>query len=170
MTPKIPAQHALRRFFAGALEDVFYTQLGICAPDLVAYLTDLLTDFIHVRDIYSLHGIGGDTLETVSEMIDRASTARDLPPRQRELLIHRHVGDYTLYWTGLFPEGLGRCKGPADYFVDYCEQGKESYAIASELSSESDRPPSTLLRRLSLHYEDCVYGLTLTRRAWETGS
>ena len=59
------------------------------------------------------------------------------------------VGDYTLYWTGLFPEGLGACKGPKDYFLDYCEQGKESYSIASRLSHDDDVPPAPLLRRLS---------------------
>ncbi len=167
MTPKIPANHPLRRLFAGAVEDVFYTQLGICAPDLVEYLTNLLTDFIHVRDIYPLRSAGGDTLQTVSDMVSKAYAGMKISKDQCKRLIHLHVGDYTLYWTGLFPEGLGRCKGPKDYFLDYCEQGKESYSIASELSREDDTPPGPLLQRLSNHFEDCAYGLTLARRAWD---
>ncbi len=168
MTAEIPGNHPLRRFFAGTVEDVFYTQLGICAPDLIDYLTHLLTDFIHIRDIYPLRSAGGDMLKTVSDMVTKAHVGENITEERRERLVHLHVGDYTLYWTGLFPEGLGACKGPRDYFLDYCEQGKESYSIASRLSRDDDFPPAPLLRRLSNHFEDCVYGLTLARRAWES--
>lgn len=170
MTPQIPHNHPLRRFFCGAIEDVFYTQLGICAPDLVAYLSNLLTEFIHVRDIYPLRSAGGDLLRTVSDMVSKAHVDTEVTKERRQRLIHLHVGDYTLYWTGLFPEGLGSCKGPKDYFLDYCEQGKESYDIASDLSCDDDDPPAPLLKRLSTHFEDCAYGLTLARRAWHENS
>ena len=167
MTPAIPPDHPLHRFFAGTIEGVFYSRLGICAPDLVDYLVDLLTHFVHTRDIYMLKNASGQPLRTVAEMVNKAHTGSAITENQHQRLVHRHVGDYTLYWTGLFPEGLGRCKGPKDYFLDYCEQGKESYSIASRLSEEDDYPSSSTLSLLSDHFEDCVYGLTLTRKSWE---
>lgn len=145
---------------------MFYSRLGICAPRVVDYLVDLLTDFVHIRDIYMLKSAGGETLENIIDMVHKAYVGVDMNDERRERFIHRHIGDYTLYWTGLFPEGLERCKGERDRLLDYCEQGKESYFIASELSSERDVPPASLLHELSEHFEDCASGLTIVRRSW----
>ncbi len=167
MTSKIPPNHPLRRFFAGTIEAAFYSELGFCAPDVVAYLTDLLTHFIHVGDIYAFKSAGGDVLQDVFEMVDKAYVGQQVSQERRERLVHRHVGDYTLYWTGLYPESLRRGKSATGYYTEFCEQGKESYAIASRLSTGSDTPPADVLRRLSDHFEDCAYGLTIVRQSWD---
>jgi len=168
MTPRVPENHPLRLFFAGALESAFYSKLGICAPNLVDYLTNLLTDFVHVRDIYSLRSASGDTLRDVCDMVEKAFVGHDLSEESRCLLVHRHVGDYTLYWTGLYPESLGQDMAVRDAFVEYCDWGKESYSIASELSRACDTPPADLLRCLSEHFEDCAQGLTIARHSWDS--
>jgi hypothetical protein len=84
--------------------------------------------------------------------------------------VHRHIGDFTLFWTGVYPEALRRLRSPAkkDYFVDYCAQGKRAYWIASEIEAagESDAP-GELLERLSVQFEMCAYGLGQIRREWE---
>ena len=43
-------------------------------------------------------------------MVAEAEAAADAD-RRREC--HRHVGDYTLFWTGVYPEALGQAPGDA---------------------------------------------------------
>ncbi len=165
----ITLDHPLRRFFSATIENSFYSQMGVCAPDLVDYLANLLLDFVHIRDIYALKSVNGEPLTEVADMITRAYYGPDLSESRRQMLIHRHVGDYTLYWTGLYPEQLQRVhlKNIRDLFIDYCEQGKLSYGIVSELAEPDDEPPPAVFLNLSDHFEECVQGLHIARKGWD---
>ena len=82
--------------------------------------------------------------------------------------VHRHIGDFTLFWTGVYPESLHpKRSDPLDRFVDYCHQGKRAYAIAGSIEGGADRPSCELLHRLSDEFEMCAYGLREVRREWE---
>ena len=83
--------------------------------------------------------------------------------------VHRHIGDFTLFWTGLYPEALRRLRKQTrlDYFVDYCEQGKRAYHIASTIPSEQNAEENEVLERLSHEFELCAYGLGQLRQEWE---
>ncbi len=83
--------------------------------------------------------------------------------------LHQHVGDFTLFWTGLYPESLRQMQSMErkDYFLDYCEQGKRAYYIASTIPGDDKKPHTGVLRRLSQEFEMCVYGLGEVRREWE---
>jgi hypothetical protein len=54
-----------------------------------------------------------------------------------------------------------------DSFVDYCEQGKRSYYIASTFEEEPYQDEAPVLRRLSECFELVAFGLTQVRRQWE---
>ena len=54
-----------------------------------------------------------------------------------------------------------------DHFVDYCNQGKRSYFIASTFAGDPYREEAPVLRRLSEQFELCAYGLSQVRREWE---
>ncbi len=97
--------------------------------------------------------------------------AEAMPPEGRTRReMHRHIGDFTLFWTGVYPEALGAAhtrSGIAhDRFVDYCQQGKRAYYIASTIPSEKE-VHSDLLERLSEEFELCAYGLNEARKEWE---
>ena len=97
--------------------------------------------------------------------------AAALPPEGRTTReVHRHIGDFALFWTGVYPEALGRLRSAAckDFFVDYCAQGKRSYYIASTFEDDPYRDEAPVLRRLSDEFELCAYGLREVRREWET--
>jgi hypothetical protein len=83
--------------------------------------------------------------------------------------VHRHIGDFTLFWTGVYPEALPRLQGSGkvDRFVDYCTQGKRAYKIASSMPADKDETQGEVLERLSHDFEMCVYGLGEMRREWE---
>jgi hypothetical protein len=165
----IPTNHPLRAWFAGLVEQSFQTNIGLADPSVLDYLVDLLADFLHVEKINLLGDGSGRSVEDVAEMLTEASLPAVVSDVERRRLIHRHIGDFTLFWTGLYPENLRRIKRrhKRDEIIAYSRKGKESYEIASQLSDDSTRPPARLLHTLSEQFEYCVYGLGLVRREWE---
>lgn len=163
----IPANHPLRRLFAGITEQTFLTVLGVGDPPLVDYLSELLSRFVHVDSIYRVRNAGGRRLEEVADMVLEAEA---MPPEGRTRReVHRHIGDYTLFWTGLYPEAVrGMRAAPCkDHFVDYCAQGKRSYYIASTFADDPYRDEAQILRRLSEQFELVAFGLNHVRAEWE---
>ena len=167
----IRQSHPLRRFFRGLVENVFAAELGICNPGIFDYLSQLLADFIHVDRLHAVRDAEGRPLSQVADMLAVVASGEctDLPWAERRSVVYRHIGDYTLFWSGVYPEAL-RARAVAharDRLLNYVQQGKRSYAIASQLTHEESVPPPRLLRQLSDHFESCVYGLELVRREWE---
>ena len=159
------SQIPLNRFFAGLAEYTFQTRLGVADPPLVEYISDLLARFVHCDAIYRVRNLAGRRLEEVAEMLIEAE-ARVGDPRRE---VHRHIGDFTLFWTGVYPEALRRMQSSArlDAFLDYCAQGKRAYHIASTIPSENKADETHVLERLSHDFELCAYGLNEVRREWE---
>lgn len=159
--------HPLRRLFAGMVEHVFQVDLGTCDPDVTGYLSDLLVDFIHVERIYRLRNVDGQVIREVSRMQADACLGPDVTDLRRDLVIHRHIGDFTLFWAGLFPESLVKRSSGADRLREYVLQGKRSYVIASRLCTPDEKPPAALLRSLGERFEFCVHGLNRVRAGLE---
>jgi len=161
------SDHPLRRLFAGFTEQTFLNTLGIGDPRLVDYLSLLLSQFLHMDALYRLRNTQGRCLDQVADMMLEAEA---LPPEGRTRReIHRHIGDFTLFWTGVFPEALDRLRSVLckDHLIDYCTQGKRSYYIASTFADDPYREEAPVLRRLSEEFELCAYGLNQVRREWE---
>jgi hypothetical protein len=157
----------LRRLFAGLTEQTFLTALGVADPPLTDYLSDMLSRFVHIDVIFRLRDATGRRLEEVAAMMIEAEA---MPPEGRTRReVHRHIGDFTLFWTGVYPEALRRLRSvmTKDQFIDYCEQGKRSYYIASTFGDDPYRDEAPVLRRLSHEFELCAYGLSQVRREWE---
>lgn len=159
----IRSQVSPDRFFAGLAEFVFETRLGLADPPLVDYVSGLLGRFIHNDEIYRLRNPVGRRLEEVGEMMLEAAVRVGEARRAA----HRHIGDFTLFWLGLYPEVLEarQSRSRFDRFLDYHEQGKLAYSIAAEIppADEKDAPCEVLVR-LSREYELCVEGLHELRR------
>jgi hypothetical protein len=158
---------SIERYFAGLAENTFHSQLGVVDPPLIDYLTSLLIRSIRNDMMHRIRGITGRPLLTVQEMVTEA--AARLGDARREL--HRHIGDFTLFWAGVYPEALrgGEAKS-SDQFETYCSFGKRSYLIASSMTTPDNDPPAEVLERLSDRYDLCCYGLREVRRQWESGN
>jgi hypothetical protein len=163
------ADHPLRRLFAGYTEQTFINTLGVGDPRLIDYLSELLSRFIHLDGVYRLRNAKGQRLEEVAAMVIEAE---GMPPEGRTRReVHRHIGDFTLFWTGVYPEMVNRLRSvlTKDHFIDYCEQGKRSYWIASTFEDDDYREEAPILRRLSEDFELYAFGLNQVRREWERG-
>jgi hypothetical protein len=163
MTRAISETHPLHRLFRGLTESTFIAELGIADPKLVGYVADLLARFVPSQNVWRQRDGDGRRLTEVTAMLAQAEASAN-DERRREC--HRHVGDYTLFWTGVYPEALGRLVSPvsADSLIDYQQQGKHSYYVASTLEEGEEAP---VLRRLSHEFELCAFGLSRVRREWE---
>lgn len=155
----------LRNLFAALTEQTFQIDYGVADPPLIDYLADLLVRFSRLDVVFKVRDLVGQRLEEVAKMIAEAEQC----PAKPKAEIHRHIGDFTLFWTGVYPEALKRLKGfdRQDAMLNYQEQGKRSYFLASQLSGRSENPECSVLRRLSDEFELCSEGLRKVRSEWE---
>ncbi|HVT26464.1 MAG TPA: hypothetical protein VHE81_00455 [Lacipirellulaceae bacterium] len=154
----------IRRFFSGLTEFAFQSRLGIADPPLVDYIAELLVRFVRSDELYAVRSVRGQRLVAVADMLAEAQH-REGPARQQ---VHRHIGDFTLFWTGVYPEVVDRLRrGSKDALIDYQQQGKRAYWIASTIPVEKEAPAPDVLKRLSEQFDLCVYGLGEVRRQWE---
>lgn len=164
----IRPDHPLRLLFCGLVEHAFCTRIGVCDPNLTGYLADLLVEFTHVERYHRVRNAQGKELEQIVSMLAVQDDDSSVSEIERDRAIYRKIGDYTLFWAGVYPEQLKRSNPRgADVLLDYVSQGKKCYAIVSELAGEGDDPPSSMFRHLSEDFESCLYGLGLVRRDWE---
>ncbi|MBN9119158.1 MAG: hypothetical protein J0I06_08360 [Planctomycetes bacterium] len=159
-----PPEHPLRRMFAGLAEHAFFSHLGVADPPLIDYLSALLTRFIHNDAVYRLRGERGRPLTELTEMVIEAE---QLPAGGRVRRdYYRHIGDFALFWTGVYPEAVGRLRSTAgkDALVSYTAQGKRGYLLTSRMEEEQHHDAEAdLFRRLSEQFEVCAVGLRKVR-------
>ena len=167
---EVPQEHPLHRWFASLVETCFQEEVGLGNTRLLDYLTDLLTEFIHVERINLMTDGSKRGVENVAAMLSKVQLGIQVEGEDKQRSIHRHIGDFTLFWTGVYPESLQRLRKRTakDALIDYFDQGKRSYLIASDLSTEEMDPDAGTLAELSDKFEYCVYGLGLVRKKWES--
>ena len=152
----------IERFFRGITEYAFHTRLGVVDPPLVDYVALLLVRFLRHDALTSPPD--GDT--GPPDVARRLVAARDHQAREA-LVEYRHIGDSTLFWSGLYPEAVARRQpGRPDQLLDFRETGRRAYWLASTLEPDDAAEERLLLERLSHDYDLCVEGLGEVRRAW----
>lgn len=164
-----PDHSAMQRYFAGLAESTFNTQLGIVDPPMIDYVSGLLIRFVRNDVVHSFRSVTGKPMMSISEMVAEAQSR--LGDAKREL--HQHIGDFTLFWAGVYPEALRKADEVAtsDQFESYCAHGRRAYRIASCIeTSRDDAPEPEILEKLSDRFDLCCYGLREVRRQWEEGN
>jgi hypothetical protein len=146
----------------------FAAHLGWPDREVTGYLTEVLVDFVHVDRLYKIRDARGRRVEEVAEMLAEGDLMHRADSLERERTVHKHIGDYTLFMAGVFPEFVRRLHAArtlisADAFLDYIQVGKRSYRIVSEFPSDFPGGPPPLFRKLSENFELCVYGLGCVR-------
>ena len=166
MATVLSSADQLKRLFAALTEQTFQVEYGVADPPLIDYLADMLVRFVRLDAVFKVRDVMGRRLEEVAEMLIEAEEREANPKRE----IHRHIGDFTLFWTGVYPEALKRLRSfdRKDALLDYQQQGKRSYYIASTFRDEPYETEAPVLQRLSSEFELCSDGLMQVRREWET--
>jgi hypothetical protein len=159
-------QSQLRRLFGALVERTFFQTLGVYEPGVTDYLADVMTDFAHMRQVYKVRDLQGRPLHEVADMLMQADVRLQANSFNREREVHKHIGDFTLFWAGVYPEALAQMQTQArkDHLLDYVKQGKNSYAIAASFDYGEYRPQAPVLKKLSEEFELCLYGLNVVRK------
>lgn len=167
----IRPNHPLRRLFSGLVEQTFCTEVGLCDPELTGYLSDLLVSFTHVDRLNAIRNARGKRPDDIAAMLIAMSDDFPEDETQRDRALYRHIGDYTLFWAGVYPEQLQQDRScSSDVLLEYVTQGKQSYAIVSKLTEEDESSSHLLFQYLSEEFECCAHGLGLVRKGWENSS
>lgn len=166
MNEPIPLDHPLRTYLATSLREILDRKLGGPEDDVEQYLTDLLTNFLHRDGLYAIRDADGLPVTTVAEMVEEGDIRLKADSFKREREVHRHIGDYLLFWSGFFPEHLGRLRAPGspDAFLDPIAQGRMSYYVASSFKHPPYTEESKTLAKLSERFEAYRFGLNVIRQ------
>ncbi len=149
---QIPADHPIRALFR-KLTERGMSQLNLHDRDTIQYITDLLTEFVQMENMYRIKNKSGDRGEYLFDMLTQAGSEMS-PSLRREY--YKHIGDLMLFNLGLFPEHLlyGHRTVSPEY---YAETGRRSYTIVAQMESQSRG--TIVYRKLSEQFEQCVVGL-----------
>jgi hypothetical protein len=160
---------SLQELFGELVERAFALSLRWDDRQVMRYLTRLLTEFAHIDSLYRLRDLNGRPLQEVAEMLYYADVRLGAQSFYQEREVHRHIGDFTLFWTGVYPEALPRLRASLrkDHLIDYVKQGKESYRLVSLFDIGEWREEAPMFRRLSENFEVAMQGLHAVRQMWE---
>jgi hypothetical protein len=125
----------------------------------------MLTRFARTENLFP-RGTAVPRLETVVDMLlEIQHVWRDDTPEFRpehEVSVRRHIGDYTLFMTGIFPERVHRTASMS-YYVS---EGKRAYHFVSEHDRARSAPDRAPYRRLAERFESYMRALDYARRAY----
>jgi hypothetical protein len=122
--------------------------------ELAEYVAGILVEFVRVERLFKQTDAAGRRLEYLFEMLEEAETSGAIGRRRA----YKHMGDYALFMTGLFPEYLERSRRRPS-LIYYIEQGKSSYARLATLDPWESY--AALFRKLADRFEACVAALQL---------
>jgi hypothetical protein len=158
----------------GLLEEVvqhnFEENLHLLDRDVESYVVDLLVRFSRTENLYQIRDARGKRLEDVAEMLIASNPLLEGPNFEWEREVRKHIGDFTLFFAGLFPEAVNQWwlrRQRLDALLDYIQTGKESYYIVSEFKQFEFKASAPLFKKMSDEFERCVFGLNLVKRDFE---
>ena len=160
----------IRSFFHEALHESFEEKASLEHDSSVLdYLEDMLVEFVHQDGIFSVRDPFGRRVESVAEMMLEGDVRYNANSFERERQVHKHIGDFVLFWSGVFPEFLLRLKSPSskDFLIDYTQQGKFSYHVVSTFEHPPYDKEAGTFKKLSEEFEKYQYGLSLVRASFE---
>jgi len=163
----IPDDHPLQKLFLELVARHYAEEIGIRDQELVSYVAHLLTEYCEAEQLFHIHDAMGKPLTDVGEMLLESNPVYGPAPSfDRERQVRKHIGDYTLFFTGMYPESINQFRlrrNRLEGFVDWIKAGKESYHIVSKFDCFEYTKVAPLFERLSNNFEQCVYGLNCVK-------
>src|SRR5215467_6753026 len=88
-----------------------YEDVGISNAEVQGYVATILTEFCEAENLYKIKRADGRPLHDVGEMLLESDPVYGPAPSfDRERQVRKHIGDYSLFFTGMFPEGFNHCR------------------------------------------------------------
>jgi len=159
----ISESHPLQKLFVELVGRHYAEEIGLRDPQIVGYVAHLLTEFCDAEQLFMIRNAAGQPLKDVGQMLLESDPVfGPAPSFDRERQVRKHIGDYTLFFAGMFPESINHNRLRRDRLenlVDWMKAGKESYYIVSKFEYFEYTKVAPLFATLSKNFESCVYGL-----------
>ncbi len=159
--------HPLEQFFLQAVRNSYEGKLGLNDPHVTSYVAHLLCEFSQSDKLYKVRDEMGRPVAELEQMMLAADPVNGSAPSfDAERLIRKHIGDYSLFVAGMYPEAAepgGRHRRGHPRLEELVHAGKESYYIVSQFNIFEYEQEAPLFGRLSDWFERCILGLTLVR-------
>ena len=99
----VPESHPLQQLFVELVGRHYAEEIGLRDPQLVAYVSHLLAEFCDAEQLFKLRNAAGRPLSDVGEMLLESDPIfGPAPSFDRERQVRKHIGDYTLFFAGMF--------------------------------------------------------------------
>ena len=106
-------------FFSVLLRRSLMDQRILGDKKVINYIANLLSLFVRTDRLYRIHHNDKQTHHYLTDMVQEAANA----DTRRQFLIYSHIGNYSLYLTGIFPQWVEYRrrykKSPGDYTILY---------------------------------------------------
>ncbi len=157
-------EHPLSELLESLTERNF-TKVGLREREIPHYVAGVLADFTHTDRLYKIRDSRGRRLEDVGEMLLESDIRHHARSLDRERSVRKHIGDFTLFFTGMFPEHIKSRRNwwRLDRWLDWIETGKESYRMVGNFDVGPHAQEAELYRRLADHFDFMVVGLNFVR-------
>src|ERR1700760_3829624 len=163
----IPESHPLQELFTELVHNHFDRDIGLRDAEVQDYISNVLSEFCEVEQLFKLRNANGRALDDVGgRLLEADPIYGPAPSFDRERQVRKHVGDYILFLSGMFPESINHYRlrrQRLENFVDFMKAGKESYYIVSKFDQFEYANLAPLFAKLSKEFESCVYGLNLVK-------
>src|SRR5437899_9255018 len=155
----VSESNPLQQFFTAVVEHN-YDDVGVRSLEVPGYVATLLTEFCEAENLYKIKGADGRPLADLGEMLHESDPVYGPAPSfDRERQVRKHIGDYTLFFSGMFPESLNHFRlrrQRLENFVDWMKAGKDSYYIVSKFEHFEYAKVAPLFAMLSKNFRGCV--------------
>src|ERR1700741_2151193 len=157
----IPESHPLQDLFQDLVGRHYAEEIGIRDPQVVAYVSHLLAEFCDAEQLFKIHNAFNRPRSDVGEMLLESDPVYGPAPSfDREREVRKHIGDYTLFFAGMFPESINHYRlrrQRLENLVDFIRAGKESYYIVSKFDQFEYARLAPLFGQLAREFECCVH-------------
>ena len=157
----------LQEMFLNLVDRHFDEDIGLRDPDVKEYIAAMLSEFADAENLFRVKNAEGKPIQDVGEMLLESDPIYGPAPSfDRERQVRKHIGDYTLFFSGMFPESINHFrlrKQRLENLIDFMKAGKESYYIVSKFEHFEYAKVAPLFAKLSKEFENCVYGLNCVK-------
>lgn len=152
---------SLYQFFRRHIQQGF-RERGLAEPATVDYVSDMLARFTDTAALYAIRDDRGVPLEHIAKLLVEARRTEgdddSRPNPSRHAFILRHVGEYTLFMSGLFRERV-QARGQLSYYMDH---GRSAYSQTANFEVNPRR--AQVFRNLYSNFERVSGALDYIRR------
>jgi hypothetical protein len=159
----ISENHPLWGLFLELVQETVRSSLGDADEPAEEYIASVVMRFAHL-DAAKLHARDREISDLI-EMIEAGDIRLTAESFDEERRAHQHVGDYLLFWEGVYPEHLRilRREGKAAGLIDPLRQGSRSYYVVSTFRFGDYARQADLFQRLSEGFADYLRALRRLR-------